>query len=211
MTPPVHRAFILPALPTLRDRTPKGSDWTCEVKFDGYRVQLHKAGDDARILSKNGTDFSGRFPRLVSQLKHLPCRDAVIDGEAVVCRPDGTPDFRALHSGSFDPPALVAWCFDLMSHDGADLRALPLVTRRHHLQKLLSKGEHPALRLSETFADPEALLRECDARGLEGIVMKKAGGPYRSGKCDWIKIKTQSWKHANADCAELFRRVVEAS
>ena len=54
--------FIIPAHPVLRDRPPKGDGWLHEVKFDGYRAQLHKAGKAAAIYSKNGWDFSNRFP-----------------------------------------------------------------------------------------------------------------------------------------------------
>ena len=73
--------FIIPAHPVLRDRPPKGDGWLHEVKFDGYRAQLHKAGKAAAIYSKNGRDFSNRFPGILHALLALPCKNAIIDAE----------------------------------------------------------------------------------------------------------------------------------
>ena len=65
-----HASVHPSALPARRDRPPKGDEWLHEVKFDGYRIQLQKAGEEARILSKNGHNFSNRFPGLIAQLKY---------------------------------------------------------------------------------------------------------------------------------------------
>ena len=75
--------FISPAQPTLRDRPPKGERWLHEVKFDGYRVQLHKAGKDVVIFSRNGADFTSRWPAIAYALQQLPARTAIIDAEVV--------------------------------------------------------------------------------------------------------------------------------
>ena len=74
--------FITPAQPTLRDRPPKGEAWLHEVKFDGYRVQLHKAGKDVVIFSRNGADFTSRWPAIAYALQPLPARTAIIDAAA---------------------------------------------------------------------------------------------------------------------------------
>jgi len=79
---------------------PTGDAWLHEVKFDGYRCQLHKAGEGVVIFSKNGREFTNRFPGIRDVLPSLPCNSAIIDGEVVACKKDGTPDFRALHSGN---------------------------------------------------------------------------------------------------------------
>jgi ATP-dependent DNA ligase len=100
--PPVPRIFIQPALTTTRRSPPSGDAWLHEVKFDGYRCQLHKAAQEAVIVSKNGYDFTQRFPNIRAALLTLPCRSAVIDGEVVAsnrtarrtsgrCMPAGTP------------------------------------------------------------------------------------------------------------------------
>ena len=89
--------FISPAQPTLRDRPPKGDARLHEVKFDGYRVQLHKAGKDVVIFSRHGADFTSRWPAIAYALQSLPTKSAIIDAEVVASNAKGMPDFAALH------------------------------------------------------------------------------------------------------------------
>jgi bifunctional non-homologous end joining protein LigD len=196
--------FIIPAQPSLRDRPPKGDGWLHEVKFDGYRAQLHKAGNSAIVYSKNGREFSNRFPGILHALLALPSKNAIIDAEVVALKDDGSADFRALHSGNYTQENLCAWCFDLLAFNDTDMRPLPLVARKLKLGTLLKRYNHGSLRYSEGFRDPERLLTECRRLGLEGIVSKKKDAPYRSGKCDWLKIKCAQWKEENKDRAEMF-------
>ena len=107
------------------------------------------------------------------------------------------PDFRALHSGNYSQESLCVWCFDLMELNGEDLRPLPLIARKQKLELLLRRHDHPYVRYSEAFKNAEQLLAECRVRGLEGIVSKKKQAPYKSGKCDWIKVKCAQWKGEN--------------
>ena len=85
-----------------------------------------------------------------------------------------------------------------------DTRALPLLARRAKLAKLVDRFDSGCLLVSETFFDGERLLAECEKRGIEGIVSKRKDAPYRSGKCDWIKVKTRAWREANTYRAEMF-------
>ena len=200
-----NSAFIEPALPTLKPRPPKGDGWVYEIKFDGYRVQLHMHGGLVTIYSKNGSDFTNRFPRIAAAAAELPVRSAIIDGEVVANRPDGTPDFRALHGGNYAQTDLCVWAFDLLALDGRDMRHMLLIVRRLQLGKLLRKFDHDALRYSEAFRDRERLLAECDRRGMEGIVCKERDGVYYSGsKSRWVKVKTATWREANRNRGELF-------
>ena len=196
--------FIPPAQPVERSRPPKGPDWLHEVKWDGYRAQLVKLGDRVAVLSRNGKKFTGRFIGVWEALRALPAKSAIIDAEIVACREDGVPDFRALHSGNYSDEILCAWCFDLMEFNGVDLTPLPLMARKMKLGTLLKRYDHGSLRYSEPFTDPEKLLRECSRLRLEGIVSKKKDAPYRSGHCDWIKVKCAQWREANQDRGELF-------
>jgi bifunctional non-homologous end joining protein LigD len=100
------------------------------VKFDGYRCQPHKTGDETIIFSKNGRDFTNRFPGIRDALLTLPSKSAIMDGEVVACGEGGAPDFRALHSGNYTQDVLCVWCFDLMELNAKDLRPLPLVARK---------------------------------------------------------------------------------
>jgi bifunctional non-homologous end joining protein LigD len=76
---------------------PTGADWQHEVKFDGYRVQIHKAGKDVVIFSRNGHDFTTRFADITYLLRDLPAKNAIFDGEIVASNAAGVPDFTDLH------------------------------------------------------------------------------------------------------------------
>ena len=73
--------FIIPAQSALRVRPPAGDAWLHEVKFDGYRCELHKAGDDVVIFPRNGREFTNRFPGIRGAVLTLPYKSAVINGE----------------------------------------------------------------------------------------------------------------------------------
>ena len=100
-----------------------------------------------------------------------------------------------------------AWCFDLLSVSGKDVRHEPLEERRARLEGLLAGAHGDLLRFSEAFDDAEKLLAAALELGLEGIVSKKRDQPYRSGKnLGWIKVKTAAWREANRDRWEMFER-----
>jgi len=198
--------FIVPAQPILRDRPPKGESWVHEVKFDGYRVQLHKDGKDIAIYSRNGIDFTSRFPAIAYVLAHLPTRSVIIDAEAVAVTAQGLPNFAALHRKAGKTEDICCYAFDLLRHNSVDTRALPLLARRAKLANLVDRFDNGCLLVSETFFDGERLLTECEKRGIEGIVSKRKHAPYRSGKCDWIKVKTKAWREANKYRGELFNQ-----
>ena len=131
--------FIAPAQPVLRPSPPSGENWQFELKFDGYRVQLHKAGAGATIFSRNGADFSRRFPDVAAAVVGLPTRTCVIDGELIAAGRHGQPDFLALLHGRHVPTCV--YCFDLLELNGRDLREQPLVQRRARLQALLVRED----------------------------------------------------------------------
>ena len=197
--------FISPAQPALRDRPPKGEAWLHEVKFDGYRVQLHKAGKDVVIFSRNGADFTWRWPAILYALQSLPAKSAIIDAEVVASNAKGMPDFRALHGRTAKPEDFCAWAFDLLELNGKDQRPQALSVRRAKLAKLLERLDNSFVRFSEGFGDGERLLAECERLGLEGIVSKRLDQPYRSIRPDWIKVKTKAWREANRNRRELFK------
>jgi bifunctional non-homologous end joining protein LigD len=128
-----------------------------------------------------------------------------IDAEIVASNAKGMPDFAALHGRTAKPEDFCAWGFDLLELNGVNLRPQQLLTRRAKLQKLITRFDNGFVRFSEAFTDAEKLLAECERLGLEGIVSKMANQPYRSGKCDWSKTKTQAWLAANRNQAELFK------
>ena len=203
VTSPFH--FIPPCSPVRATAVPAGEGWVHEVKFDGYRVQVHKLGSRVVIFSRKGHDFSERFPSIVQELRELPAKAAVLDGEVVASDADGRPNFARLHVRWTRPGTLHLWAFDLLALNGQDWRRQPLVKRQDRLQVLLARFGCPAVSLSEAFEDGLALLRAAEARGLEGIVSKRRDAPYRSGDCrDWRKVKTAAWREANRERWRLF-------
>ena len=127
--------FIIPAQPVLRAHPPKGELWLHEVKFDGYRAQLHKDGDTVTIYSKSGADFTQRFASIAQALTKLPAASAIIDCEIVACTDEGAPNFQLLHSRKFSQECLCAWCFDLLKFDGNQMRLMPLIVRKMNLAR----------------------------------------------------------------------------
>jgi hypothetical protein len=108
--------FIPPALAKLRPSPPAGEGWQYELKFDGWRAQLHKTGRSAAIYGKNGGDLTRRFPTIATAVLALPVRTCIIDGELIAAGAHGEPDFLALLRGR-DVPVCV-YGFDLMGPAG---------------------------------------------------------------------------------------------
>ena len=163
------------------------------MKYDGYRIEARKSGEDITLFSRSGLDWTVRFPAIAKALETLPCEAALIDGEAAFVLPSGVTDFKSLqeHINS-DHPAIRYFAFDLLSLDGKDLRKEPLQKRKERLHALLSaKGVSEFLVYSDhVIGSGEQFLAEACGAALEGIVSKQADAPYRSGRTkSWLKIK----------------------
>ena len=202
---PQKARFIIPSAPVLKSAPPSGDGWLHEVKFAGWPAQLHKCGGEVVIFTRNGHDYTRRFPAIRDSMLSLPVRSAIIDAEIVVCHGDGKPDFQGLMGGG--DGHLCAWCFDLLELNGYREQKRALIERKAMLRQLLIKADDHALRYSDEFANAEKLLAVATKQGLEGIVSKKATQQYVSGKnVGWIKVKTSSWREANKDRRELFQQ-----
>jgi bifunctional non-homologous end joining protein LigD len=198
--------FIPPALATLKSAPPAGAQWQYEVKFDGFRVQIHKQGLAVALFGKNGGNLTTRFPTIAAAVITLPVRSCIIDGELIAAGVHGQPDFRALLHGRSVPVCVYA--FDLLEFDGQDVRDEPLEKRRARLKRLLARSKGKLLRFSDSFPDATVLLAECKRLGLEGIVCKRKDAPYRSGaRSGWVKVKTAEWKAANRYRAKVFQKI----
>ena len=184
--------FIEPCLPTLRPAAPSGPGWVHEIKFDGYRVQVHRFGATTRCLTRNGYNWTFRFPSIAAAADALPVRELVIDAEAVVLDENGLPDMAMLRSSlaAGRGERFTGLAFDILYLDGFDLRPAPLLARKQLLSELLV-GASDALRYSEHIeGDGEAIRAQACAMGLEGIVSKQVDAPYRSGRTEtWVKAK----------------------
>jgi len=187
-------AFVAPCLATLSSKAPDSGKWVHEIKFDGYRIQARLDRGKVKLLTRKGLNWTSKFPTVAAAIAKLPAKSALIDGEVVVEGDDGLSSFSLLQQDlkASRHDRMVLYGFDLMHLDGADLKSLPLVSRKDALAKLFKR--EPArgvLRLSESLTEAgSTLLRHACKMGLEGIVSKVADAPYRSGRGqDWIKTK----------------------
>src|SRR5262245_3967715 len=146
---------------------PPGADWLHEAKFDGWRIQLHKDGSVARLYTKNGYDCTRRFGALTGALAAVPARSCIIDGEVTAFDPLGLLDFDALQSGTADDDDIAVWAFDLLFHNGRDVRELPLAERKDLLMVLIMGAGDCRLRLSDGFDDGAELLAAAERMELE--------------------------------------------
>jgi bifunctional non-homologous end joining protein LigD len=139
------------------------------------------------LWSRNGKEFVPRFPQVAKAIASLP-EDTAIDGEIVALDADGKPSFALLQGSGTDATPVVFYVFDLLILRGKDLRLSPLKERRKRLRKIVD-GLTEIIRYSKTFSVPAAtLVRAVRENGLEGMVAKRAGSIYRSGRSgDWVK------------------------
>lgn len=184
-------------LATLVDAPPEGDTWLHEIKLDGYRLLGFLSDGEVRLRTRNGLDWTPKFPSVASGLAALQATDAVLDMEAVVLDEQGKSGFQALQAalgegGQRD--RIVAYVFDLLHLDGENVTGLMLTERKDALAKLLSKSKvGPSLRFSDHVVGNGAnmLVKACKL-GLEGIVSKLADAPYTFGRDkNWLKIKCQ--------------------
>lgn len=182
-------------LATLADAVPQGEEWIHEIKLDGYRLAGFLAAGTAFLRTRNGNDWTKRFPAIAAAIEKLKADSVVLDMEAVVFDPTGKSSFQALQSALGDvgnSPSIVAVVFDLLYLNGEDLTQRPLLERKKILQQVLKTAENATtLRYSDHMVGTgEALFAEACKMGLEGIISKRATGSYRSGRQQgWLKIK----------------------
>ncbi|MDI3560010.1 DNA ligase [Bradyrhizobium sp. Arg816] len=114
------RSPFEPCIPTRHAKVPTGPDWIHEIKHDGYRLIVQRDGDCVRLFTRNGHDWSARYPRIVEAALRLRATSYVIDGEAVLLGADGVSDFEGLHSRKHDA-SVQLYAFDVLVADGEQL------------------------------------------------------------------------------------------
>ena len=185
--------FIHPLAPTLVAEPPEGDAWIHEIKHDGYRTILVIDRGKATAYTRNGHDWTDRYPRIVRAAEKLACRSAVIDGELVIQDAEGRSDFEGLRAAiAREPHRLIFFAFDLLHLDGEDLRQRPLIERRAMLRRLLGRRKaHAPIQFSEhVVGSGGAFFAAVEGMGLEGIVSKRATSRYKSGPSRaWLKTK----------------------
>ena len=183
--------FIKPQLATLKSRAPKGDQWLHEIKYDGYRIQVHLNRGRKKVFTRNGLDWTKRFTEIAGALA-IP-GEAIIDGEVVVVH-EGRTNFSELQAelAAGRRGRLVYYAFDLLWRNG-DLRKLPQIERKQALLDLLGENdvELPVLYSEHLTGDGQEVFEHAAKLNWEGIVSKRADAAYRSERTEaWLKIKT---------------------
>ena len=157
-----HRVSLEPCLPRPAKEPPVGPGWIHEIKHDGFRILARRDKDRVRLATRNGPDFTTRYPKIVTAVESLPVRSCVIDGEAIVVNEDGLSIFDILRYRLRDDAAVLC-AFDLIEADGADLRRQPLERRKAMLAELL-RGVRDCVAFNRYFSGDGAMVeREDDA------------------------------------------------
>jgi bifunctional non-homologous end joining protein LigD len=185
--------FRLPQLATLRDKLPAGDSWLYEMKYDGYRAMAAVAGEQVRVFTRSGLDWSGKqFAYLVPAFSKLTEGSALIDGEICAIDADGRSDFSLLKTSLDGKSPIVFFAFDLLEQDGADIAALPQLERKERLERLLgsqTKGS-PIIYSPHVQGGGKAVLGAMCEGGFEGVIAKSPTARYYSDRSEtWLKIK----------------------
>ncbi len=185
---------LSPQLATLVKAPPDGDGWSVEAKFDGYRVLARIEGGNARIITRNGNDWTDKLTRVAQAVESLGLDEGWLDGEIVVLKDGGNgQDFNALQNAidhaSNEP--ITYFVFDAPFLGGYDLRRVPLWQRRAALKTVVERRPHERIRFSDDFpSSPADVLKAACAMGLEGVIVKRRDAPYASARNEqWIKLK----------------------
>lgn len=188
---------VKPMLATLVEKPFDRHGWVFEIKWDGYRAIAEVSGGHVRLYSRNLLSFEEKFAPVTHALRKLR-HEVVLDGEVVALDASGKANFQLLQSyqktGAGD---LVYYVFDLLFLDGRDLCAEPLRERKKVLGRLFKR--RGVIRCSDHVEEAGiAFFHAAAEQGLEGIMAKQAGSPYREGmrSAAWLKIKTRRRQEA---------------
>lgn len=185
-----------PQLASLASQVPEHADWVHEIKLDGYRILARIENGNVTLLTRNGKDWTHRFPELARQLQTPPIESALIDGEIVAMAQDGTSSFRRLQEllSSRRTTTLIYQLFDLIHIDGYDLKQVPLTQRKQVLAEFheaagFTHGSN--IRYSDHIdSQGVAFFEQACQLGLEGIISKRASSTYQQRRSkDWLKVK----------------------
>jgi ATP-dependent DNA ligase len=211
------RPPIAPMLAKAAAAMPDGDGWWFEPKWDGFRCIVFRDGDELILGSRNERPLTRYFPEVLDPLRTCVPDGAVVDGELIVASPHGHGlDFDALlqrihpaesrvrRLAAETPARFVA--FDLLADGNEVTMALPFEQRRARLEAVLGDGVAGWVSTTAVTTDrPTALdwFARFEGAGLDGVVAKPGGEPYRPGERTMIKVK----HHRSADCVVAGYRV----
>jgi len=192
-----------------------------QYKYDGFRVQLHKNGDEVRMFSRNLEEMTHMFPELIEAVrKQIKAKTIILDSEALAYNPESeeflpfqeTTKRRRKHGIEEMAKSLPlkAFVFDILYKDGKSLIDEPLTKRMEILKEVLPEDDVLIRTKNQTITDAKelsVLLEDAISKGLEGLVVKKLESPYVAGgrNFNWVKLKRHSSGELNdtIDCVIL--------
>jgi ATP-dependent DNA ligase len=187
------RSPYAPCIPSRGTAVPDRPDWIHEVKHDGFRLIVARDNKRVKLYTRNGRDWTARYPLIVEAARRMRSRRFVLDGEAVLLDLRGISDFNSLMSRYHDDEVQL-YAFDILALEGDDLRKLPLHLRKANLQRLLARradGIHLAP-FEQGEIGTDLFRAACDMM-LEGLVSKRRDSRYRAGTSkDWVKVKNKA-------------------
>jgi bifunctional non-homologous end joining protein LigD len=179
-----------PQLATLVSEAPEGKEWLSELKYDGYRTLIAVAGGKASIFTRNGKDWTDKFPGIAEAAAALETDGTLIDGEIVAFDGKGRTDFSSLQKSIKQGGEMSCFVFDLIMEGGKDITDMPLTERKERLEKIVGRGQGALVYSDHVRGSAEKVFAEICRAGHEGIIAKRADAPYRSGRGkDWLKVK----------------------
>jgi DNA ligase 1 len=192
-----------------------------QYKYDGFRVQIHKNGDEVRMFSRNLEEMTHMFPELIEAVrKQIKAKTIILDSEALAYNPESeeflpfqeTTKRRRKHGIEEMAKSLPlkAFVFDILYKDGESLIDEPLTKRMEILKEVLPEDDVLIRTKNQTVTDAKelaVLLEDAISKGLEGLVVKKLESPYVAGgrNFNWVKLKRHSSGELNdtIDCVIL--------
>lgn len=197
------RPALAERLSTPEDIVEKIGECGVEFKFDGFRMQIHKRGNDVEIYSRKLEKITFMYPDVIEAVRKLRQKEMIFEGEALAFneKKDRFYSFQetmhrrrkyGIEKSAAEYP-LYIYAFDLMYIDGKDYTPLPYETRRGEMEKIFPSGilKISERRLVKSSQELEAIFKESLDKGLEGIMAKDLKAPYIAGarKFAWIKLK----------------------
>jgi bifunctional non-homologous end joining protein LigD len=202
----IPTGFVIPAQPVLASGPPSGADWVHEIKHDGYRMIVRRDGPSVRLYSRNAYDWTVRLAAIATTAEQIKAKSFTIDGEAVVLGPDGLSRFEELSRRKGARTAIL-YAFDLIEHDGEDMRNRPFLDRKAALARLLRNTKAGILFNEHIAEDGPVVFAHACQLGAEGIVSKKIDSAYRSGPCPvWIKVRNPASIAVQRERSEIWNR-----
>lgn len=202
------RSQLAERLPTAEKVIEKMGEVNSQRKLDGFRVQVHKEGNNVRLFSRNLEETTPMFPEIVEGAKlQIKAESAILDCEAIGFNPvsdeflpfQETTQRRRKYgiSDMAKKIPLKAFCFDILYKDGTSLIDLPLQERLEVLKKTVGEGTVLLIEEGEMVGNAEklqAMLDDAISKGLEGLVVKRPDSKYEAGarNFNWVKLKRHS-------------------